>query len=1216
MRKSFIFLCLIVSISLPLLADKPQKFSQIRIFVPDRSSLNKIWDSGVDFEGVSGKVGGWMEFFVSPFELNELAKRSISYEVVHDDASMAAKAELNPAPMNALGFGLGSMGGYYTYTEMVQQLDSMKLLYPALITTKEATGFTNEGRELWAVKISDNPSTDEDEPEVLYTAMHHAREPGGMMTVIYYMWWLLEHYGTDQQATYLINNREMWFIPIVNPDGYVFNQTQSTNGGGMWRKNRRNNGDGTFGVDPNRNYGTFEMWNAPNGGSSTNTGSDTYRGPEPFSEPENQGIDYFMRTHDIKTCLNYHTYGRYLIFPWGYLSSENPDSATFREFAFDMVSTNRHNSGTDLQTVSYSTRGNSDDYMYGDLSKPQTFAMTPELGTSFWPPSNQILPIAILNLSMNIYLSYVAGQYSLVKSSTISDSEPDGDLEPGESFSLGLNIYNKGLGDAPNLSVDLSINTSDIQFTSPSGSISNLIARNESTVVFSGTVSPTSLPGSEVKVFVDITDPSGYAHRDTVTVYIGQQTIILTDDAESGTGLWSTGSGWGNSSVAHNGTASFTDSPVGNYPALANNSLMLLTPLNFNGFEHITLKYWTKWAIEPTWDFGLVEISTNGGSGWIPLRATLSHTGSSSGVQTAGTWGYDGYTPGLDWVKQEIDLTQFAGQSALLRFRLNADGGDQRDGWYLDDIGVIGYRSVAQSSSLLLTDNGAGSGSLDFGEAEAATDGIDSVLGEYELPPKPGSGTFDIRWTIPATDGINRDFKGTLDISNPTNTFTAEFQPGPGGYPVTFKWNAESFLPGGWHLKDGATSGSIFDINMWLDTSVTIGDTSVHSIEIVHTQTESFSLSVQDKWNLVSLPLTVEDASVATLFPGAVSNAFSFESTSYSETDSLENAKGYWIKVNGASGVHLNGVPIVRETIIIPAGWALIPSAAFCPQISTEACPLCYFYQYNNGYQIATQLTPGQAVWVKGPATIYHSCFGNVIPPKQTPRSFDGLNTLSISDAGGGSTSLYFGENASLSSTNAYELPPLPPSGLFDARFSSQKFAENFTPTESGVMEKEIIIQSSSYPVTVEWNMAAQEGSSFELQSLRGEIPSATQSMTGQGRFTIPDSRITTLRLRKLNEKAVPSSFALNQNYPNPFNPSTTIQFEVPERSIITIKVYNTLGALVAILENNKEYAAGTYSSMFDASNLSSGVYYYTFTAATARGTTSAQFTRNMIVIK
>jgi murein tripeptide amidase MpaA len=97
---------------------------------------------------------------------------------------------------------------------------------------------------------------------------------------MYYMWYLLENYGTDPEATYLVDNREMYFVPCFNPDGYEYNRQTDPNGGGMWRKNRRNNG-GSYGVDLNRNFGY--MWGYDDLGSSPIPSSETYRGPSAFS---------------------------------------------------------------------------------------------------------------------------------------------------------------------------------------------------------------------------------------------------------------------------------------------------------------------------------------------------------------------------------------------------------------------------------------------------------------------------------------------------------------------------------------------------------------------------------------------------------------------------------------------------------------------------------------------------------------------------------------------------------------------------------------------------------------------------------------------------------------------------------------------------------------------------------------------------------------------
>ena len=196
---------------------------QIKVFVPDRETLNRIWSTGIHHEGAIGKVGGMMEFVAGGYELQELARNGIAFEVIVDDIAKQYEGRVPAGPVNAIGFGLGSMGGHYTFQEVLQQLDSMRLLYPALISARDSIGRSNQGRAIWIAKIGSSQSSGK--PEVLYTALHHAREPAGMMSAIYYMWWLLENYATNPEAAYLVNNRQQWFIPVVNPDGYEYSRT-------------------------------------------------------------------------------------------------------------------------------------------------------------------------------------------------------------------------------------------------------------------------------------------------------------------------------------------------------------------------------------------------------------------------------------------------------------------------------------------------------------------------------------------------------------------------------------------------------------------------------------------------------------------------------------------------------------------------------------------------------------------------------------------------------------------------------------------------------------------------------------------------------------------------------------------------------------------------------------------------------------------------------
>ena len=116
------------------------------------------------------------------------------------------------------------------------------------------------------------------------------------------MWYLLENYDTDTDVKAIIDNTELFFIPIVNPDGYIYNETTNPFGGGLWRKNRKDNQNGSYGVDLNRNYSYVtpegeEVWNTA--GTSNNTSDNTYAGTMPFSEPESKAVRYFIELHEF-----------------------------------------------------------------------------------------------------------------------------------------------------------------------------------------------------------------------------------------------------------------------------------------------------------------------------------------------------------------------------------------------------------------------------------------------------------------------------------------------------------------------------------------------------------------------------------------------------------------------------------------------------------------------------------------------------------------------------------------------------------------------------------------------------------------------------------------------------------------------------------------------------------------------------------------------------
>ncbi|MBB3836085.1 murein tripeptide amidase MpaA [Runella defluvii] len=330
-----------------------------------------------------------------------------------------ARTSAVPTPAN---FGTGSMGGFYTFQQLEAILDNMRALYPNLISSKVSIGSSVQSRPIYMVKISDNPDVDENEPELMMNALHHAREPMSLTQLVFFMWHLLENYNTDPEVKTLLNSSELYILPCLNPDGYVYNQTTNPNGGGMWRKNRRLNSGGSYGVDLNRNYGYNYALN--NTGSSPTQTSDTYRGTAAFSEPETNAVNLFCQQHPFVTTINFHSYGNYLIYPFESLNpNNNPEQALFQQISTYFTQENGFVAGNAYQTVGYTANGTAPDWEYGQqTSKVKMFGFTPEVGSSsdgFWPASTRIVPLCNSTIDMNKKILRVSTFYA-----TATDNGP------------------------------------------------------------------------------------------------------------------------------------------------------------------------------------------------------------------------------------------------------------------------------------------------------------------------------------------------------------------------------------------------------------------------------------------------------------------------------------------------------------------------------------------------------------------------------------------------------------------------------------------------------------------------------------------------------------------------------------------------------------------------------------------------------------------------
>ncbi len=567
----------------------------------------------------------------------------------------------------------GSMGGYKTYSQMLLNVDSMHILYPNLITVRNNIGDTTHmGNNVFYLKISDNPDNDENEPQVLYTAIHHAREPNSMAQMLFYMWYLLENYESDTTIQNLVNNTEMYFVPCLNPDGYIINEINNPDGGGLWRKNGRVDSNGELvGVDLNRNYGFH--WAFDDDGSSPNPGSQTYRGHKAFSEPETSAIAAFCESKDFQIALNYHTFGNLLIHPWGYNDQITPDHGIFKSLGEGMIHENCYHLGTGTETVGYTVNGDSDDWMYGDDTlKNKIYSMTPEVGPSFWPPQTDIISLNKACMHMNLQAARSLHNNFYIES--LQEEPINGNV------SIPIEITQIGLGQG---AIPLTITpiTSNI-ISNPLQTTIELNINQSDTIYY-----PLEINSTADSEIIELEVLLGDAVTSTIEtirlLYFKNQSTHGNIDLTEYTNYWAFSQDWAlDNEKVFNGTYSLTDSPGSTYRPAANTQVNLDTIINLKDMVFASMNFYGQWDIENNYDYAVIEASNNN-LDFEPLCGM--HTNNGSNNQLEGQPIFDGTQN--TWVYESMDLTNYLGDSTVyIRIRMVSDNFVENDGIYLDSI--------------------------------------------------------------------------------------------------------------------------------------------------------------------------------------------------------------------------------------------------------------------------------------------------------------------------------------------------------------------------------------------------------------------------------------------------------------------------------------------------------------------------------------------------
>ena len=695
-------LALFLSISL-----QAQRYSKVKVYLDETHSIDQLARLGLEVDHGEYRPNVHLVNAFSEWEIQQIHDSGFLMDTLISDLKadflrrnqqdqstnfrgQACNDESIAVYDTPINYNYGSMGGYHTYQEMLDILDDMAAKYPNIFKAKTpitSAYTTHEGREIFWVKISDNPNEDEDEPEVLYTALHHAREPNSLSQMIFYIWYLLENYETNEEVKYLVDNVEMYFIPCVNPDGYVYNETTNPQGGGFWRKNRRDNGDGTFGVDLNRNYPY--KWGYDDDGSSPNPSSETYRGPAPASEPEVQMVMEFCNSHQFQLALNYHTWGNLFIYPWGYVDGPSPDDAIFKGFAKAMVNENNFLSGYGSETVGYIVNGDSDDWMYGEqTSKGKMLSMTPEVGPGFWPTQIQIDELNKTTTTMNLTMAALTLNYGLIK--------PQGDLIINQlNGSIDYSIQKLGLK-LGLLSVSLAPVSNNILSVGSSDNF-GLFNLEETTANINYNLDPAIQDGEEVRFKLVLDNGEFQWEIPIERIYSSTLQTIFIDPVDDfsqwgGFGSWDT-----TDEDFHSPSTSITDSPHAEYANNTANETEMAEPVQLQNAVAAYLTFWTKWDIEADYDYVQVLLSVDG-SAPIPLCGKYTQPG--VGPQPFDEPVYDGVQS--SWVFEEIKLTQYiplnGNGSFKVLFRLFSDGFVTGDGFYFDDLTIT---TVQETVSIL-----------------------------------------------------------------------------------------------------------------------------------------------------------------------------------------------------------------------------------------------------------------------------------------------------------------------------------------------------------------------------------------------------------------------------------------------------------------------------------------------------------------------------------
>jgi len=559
---------------------------------------------------------------------------------------------------------------------------------------------------------------------------------------------------------------------------------------------------------------------------------------------------------------------------------------------------------------------------------------------------------------------------------------------------------------------------------------------------------------------------------------------------------------------------------------------------------------------------------------------SVNFTDSSLNSPTSWNWSFPGGTPSSSTIQNPTGIVYTTpGVYNVSLTAANSSGNNTKT--RTNYITVNPNCNTTWKNTLKISDAGNIIDSLKFGTSIDGTNELDACFGEIPLPPAPPPPSFDIRF-------YHANYESKIDIRKDSagdKTWILQFQPSPAGYPITFNWNISSFPANEFFYLRDLVGGNTVNINMLNQNSLTLTDINITSLKIEYYNKINKSISLNSGWNILSVPLLKADMKVTSLFPTAASLAYSYNN-GYISSDSLKNGKGYWLKFNKDTTYNILGINVNPKNINVTTGWNLIgPFDENIPISSLISVPsgiiTSAFYGFSNMYFTTDTLKQGKGYWVRTSASgilMKNLADDPVVLNNVSKDSIHTWTKIAFTDPENNLSELYLANSGQINQN--YDLPPVPPEGIMDIRFSSDKNVETYGNTQN------IKINYAQRPLKIK----VSNLNNHRIRLYDGISGNLFNVILKEGVDVELNQNLDNLIL--VDEGIIPQDYSLSQNYPNPFNPSTTINYSVPEDGNVRIVIYDLIGREIQTLVNSF-VKAGIYEVKFNGQDMSSGMYFY-----------------------